>query len=76
MKNLKTTLPVALAGSMLFAGQALASDAINVVSWGGAWSAAFKAAWTDPYTEETGQEFNFIDYNGGSGGNSRAAGSR
>ena len=65
MKNLKTTLPVALAGSMLFAGQAFASDAISIVSWGGAWSAAFKAAWADPYTEETGQEFNFIDYNGG-----------
>ncbi len=59
------TLPVALAGSMLLAGQALADGAINITSWGGAWSASIKAAWTDPYTEETGQEFNFIDYNGG-----------
>ena len=65
MKNLKTTLPVALAGSMLLAGQAFGGDAINIVSWGGAWSAAVKGAWTDLYEEETGQAFNFIDYNGG-----------
>ena len=65
LRKLNKTLPVALAGSMLLAGQAFGSDAISIVSWGGAWSAAFKAAWADPYTEETGQEFNFIDYNGG-----------
>ena len=65
MKKLNKTLPVALAGSMLLAGQALAGDAINIVSWGGAWSASVKGAWTDLYEEETGQAFNFIDYNGG-----------
>ena len=65
MRKLNKTLPVALAGSMLLAGQAFASDAINIVSWGGAWSASVKGAWTDLYEEETGQAFNFIDYNGG-----------
>jgi putative spermidine/putrescine transport system substrate-binding protein len=42
-----------------------AEDPITIVSWGGAWSAAVKGAWTDPYEKETGQKFNFIDYNGG-----------
>lgn len=50
---------------MLLAGQAFGDDAINIVSWGGAWSASVKGAWTDLYEEETGQAFNFIDYNGG-----------
>ena len=65
MKKLDKTLPVALAGSMLLAGQAFGGEAINIVSWGGAWSASVKGAWTDLYEEETGQAFNFIDYNGG-----------
>ena len=65
MKKLTKTLPVALAGSMLLAGQAFGGEAINIVSWGGAWSASVKGAWTDLYEEETGQAFNFIDYNGG-----------
>ena len=65
MRKLNKTLPVALAGSMLLAGQAFGGDAINIVSWGGAWSASVKGAWTDLYEEETGQAFNFIDYNGG-----------
>ena len=65
MRKLNKTLPVALAGSMLLAGQAFGDDAINIVSWGGAWSASVKGAWTDLYEEETGQAFNFIDYNGG-----------
>lgn len=65
LRKLNKTLPVALAGSMLLAGQAFGDDAINIVSWGGAWSASVKGAWTDLYEEETGQAFNFIDYNGG-----------
>jgi putative spermidine/putrescine transport system substrate-binding protein len=65
LSHFRKTLPVALAGSMLLAGQAFGGDAINLVSWGGAWSAAVKGAWTDSYEEETGQGFNFIDYNGG-----------
>ena len=65
MNLINKTLPVALAASMLAAGQAYGAEAINIVSWGGAWSAAFKAAWTDPYEQETGQKFNLIDYNGG-----------
>ena len=65
MSFINKTLPTVLAGSMLLASQAYGADAINVTSWGGAWSAAFKSAWTDPYEQETGQKFNFIDYNGG-----------
>ena len=65
MSFINKTLPTVLAGSMLLASQAYGADAINVTSWGGAWSASFKAAWTDPYEQETGQKFNFIDYNGG-----------
>ena len=65
MRFMHKTLSVALAGSMLAAGQVQGSDAISIVSWGGAWSAAVKGAWTDPYEAETGQKFNFIDYNGG-----------
>ena len=65
MRFINKTLPAALAGSMLAAGHAYGADAINIVSWGGAWSAAVKDAWTDPYEQETGQQFNFIDYNGG-----------
>ena len=59
------TLSMALAGSMLAAGQVQGADPINLVSWGGAWSASVKGAWTDPYEAETGQKFNLIDYNGG-----------
>ena len=65
MRFINKTLPAALAGSMLAAGHAYGADPINIVSWGGAWSAAVKDAWTDPYEQETGQQFNFIDYNGG-----------
>ena len=54
-----------LVAGMTLASSAVAGDAINIVSWGGAWSASVKGAWTDPYTEATGQKFNFIDYNGG-----------
>ena len=65
MRFMHKTLSVALAGSMLAASQVQGADAISIVSWGGAWSAAVKGAWTDPYEAETGQKFNFIDYNGG-----------
>ena len=65
MRFIHKTLPAALVGSMLLASQTHGADAISVTSWGGAWSAAFKGAWTDPYEQETGQKFNFIDYNGG-----------
>ena len=46
MRFMHKTLSVALAGSMLAAGQVQGSDAISIVSWGGAWSAAVPAART------------------------------
>lgn len=49
---------------MLVGSHAFAGD-LTIVSWGGAWSAAVKGAYTDPWMNETGQKFNFVDYNGG-----------
>ena len=52
MRFISKALPVVLASSIL-AGPAIAGD-ITIVSWGGAWSASVKNAWTDPYEMETG----------------------
>ena len=59
-------LGLGLAGAFGAAGTAAAQDdPIILVSWGGAWSAAVKGAWTDPYIKETGENIALVDYNGG-----------
>ena len=44
---------------------AMASGKITFVSWGGAYTASQVKACIEPYTKETGVEFNIVDYNGG-----------
>ena len=63
MKNLFKISAIALA----VAGVSSAAQAaeINVVSWGGAYTASQKNAYHDPYTKKTGVKINSIDYSGG-----------
>ncbi len=58
-------LGLGLAGGIGLTGTAAAEDPVVLVSWGGAWSAAVKGAWTDPYIKETGENIALVDYNGG-----------
>jgi putative spermidine/putrescine transport system substrate-binding protein len=39
--------------------------AVNVVSWGGAYTNSQKLGYGDPYAEKSGVEVNWIDYSGG-----------
>ena len=41
--------------------------AVNVVSWGGAYTNSQKLGYGDPYAEKSGVEVNWIDYSGGLG---------
>ena len=51
---------------LAFAGtSAMAAEALTVVSWGGAYGRASKAAVMDPFTAATGIEVRIDDYNGG-----------
>ena len=58
-------LVLAGAASLAFGGTGMASDAITVVSWGGAYTASQVEAYHKPFTTETGIAINSEDYNGG-----------
>ncbi|MBB4287472.1 ABC transporter substrate-binding protein [Roseospira goensis] len=59
--TLAAACALAVAGT---AGGALAAEALNVVSWGGAYTKSQVEAYHKPWIEETGNELNSIDYDG------------
>ena len=58
-------LVLAGAASLAFGGTGMATEAITVVSWGGAYTASQVEAYHKPFTTETGIAINSEDYNGG-----------
>src|SRR5882724_5446235 len=53
--------------TMLCTAAGRAADSLTVASFGGAYSASQKKAYTEPYQKETGTVVNMTDYNGGLG---------
>ncbi len=66
MKKLLKCSTLAVAG-LAFVGLTSAAQAVdlNVVSWGGAYTASQMNAYHKPYSEKTGVTINSIDYSGG-----------
>ena len=56
---------LALATASLFSVTAHAADTISVVTFGGAYEAAAKKAWFEPFTAATGIGFSTESYDGG-----------
>ena len=55
-----------LAGTaLMMAGTAVAAESLTVVSWGGSYGRASRAAVLEPFSAETGIEVKVEDYNGG-----------
>ena len=52
---------------MAFVTTSTLAYAVNVVSWGGAYTNSQKLGYGDPYAEKSGVEVNWIDYSGGLG---------
>ncbi|MBB4287473.1 ABC transporter substrate-binding protein [Roseospira goensis] len=59
--TLAAACALAVAGT---AGSALAAEALNVVSWGGAYTKSQVEAYHKPWMEQTGNQINSIDYDG------------
>jgi len=64
------TPPKPLVGSFAAAAalvslNAMATDSLTVVSWGGAYTSSQVKAYHQPFTKETGIQISSIDYNGG-----------
>jgi len=51
--------------AVLFASQAIAQDNLTAVTFGGAFEAAAKKAWLDPFAQATGITINTEQYDGG-----------
>jgi len=56
---LAAAVGIGLLSSTVYAGK------ITFVSWGGSYTASQVKACIEPWTAQTGQEFNVVDYNGG-----------
>lgn len=52
---------------LAFVSTSTLSYAVNVVSWGGAYTNSQKLGYGDPYAEKSGVAVNWIDYSGGLG---------
>jgi putative spermidine/putrescine transport system substrate-binding protein len=66
MKRILKSSAIAIA-SVAIANMAWSAQAgsLNVVSWGGAYTASQMKAYHQPYTKKTGTKINSIDYSGG-----------
>ncbi|MBT7755935.1 MAG: ABC transporter substrate-binding protein, partial [Rhodospirillaceae bacterium] len=66
MKKMLKYSALAVAG-VAIAGMTSAVQAgeLNVISWGGAYTASQMKAYHQPYTKKTGTKINSIDYSGG-----------
>lgn len=57
LPNTRRFTVTAIAAGLLSAGVAQAAETLTVVSWGGAYSESQKKAYQEPYTKETGVQF-------------------
>ncbi|MFD1883017.1 ABC transporter substrate-binding protein [Paracoccus pacificus] len=67
MRGYLTSTAAIVLATLGLALPAVAQDAINVVSWGGAYTDAQRQAFYEPFTAATGIKINSVDYNGGLG---------
>ncbi|QEN89966.1 ABC transporter substrate-binding protein [Labrys sp. KNU-23] len=65
MKNLRLSVALALAGAALcHQVQAAAAGELTIMATGGAWQAALRQAWFEPFAKKAGITFNEQEYTG------------
>src|SRR5580698_11477735 len=64
MKRVLMTILIAAAGGVILSQTAAAADELTVMATGGAWQAALRQAWFEPFAKKMGITFNEQEYTG------------